>query len=359
MAQSNLEYEKINKEHKTQNKKQDMKDQIRNTNKMQPILGSGNDPLSEINDLVLLETIGEYMKGCLDIEEVKNDPAFIVANDTAEAMITHYIKDNSENKENKKFIRDIFASEANRDSIADELNNINKEINDNKLNELTSEWVKEWHERKQKEGVIDLKSEEIKNFVTQSINITASEPGQIVRSRAEKGSGRRLFARYVSLSAAALLGVFILIRTLLPSSDTGKLFDIYYKPFDAFSPFTRSTNSNETESYASAIESYRTGNYQKASIDFTELMQKNQFEASSRFFLGLSQLAINNYDQAINLLAATANSSGEYTKEARWYLGLAYLKTANKQKATECFMYLASTGGYYRERSETILRRLR
>jgi TolA-binding protein len=336
-----------------------MKDQIRNINKMQTILGSGNDPLSEINDLVLFETIGEYMKGCLDIEDVKNDPAFIVANETAEAMIIHYTKDTSGNKENKKFIREIFSSEANRDSLTDELNSINKEISDNKLNELTAEWVKEWHEKKQKAGAIDSKSEEIKNFITQSINNTASEPDQIVSSRAEKVSGRRLFARYASLSAAALLGVFILIRTLLPSSDTGKLFDLYYKPFDAFSPFTRSTNSNPTESYASAIESYRTGDYQKAAIGFTELMQKNQFEESSRFFLGLSQLAINNYSQAINLLAATANSSGEYTKEARWYLGLAYLKTANRQKATECFKYLARTGGYYRERSETILRRLR
>jgi tetratricopeptide (TPR) repeat protein len=150
-----------------------------------------------------------------------------------------------------------------------------------------------------------------------------------------------------------------LIRSLLPSSDTGKLYNTYYKPFDAVSPVTRSINSNTTDNYAAAIESYRTGNYQQAAIMFAELLQKDQFVVSSQFFLGLSQLAINNNDQAINLLTATANNSGEYGKEARWYLGLAYLKTENRLKAAECFEYLAGTGGFYKERSEKILLRLR
>jgi TolA-binding protein len=329
-----------------------MKEQIRNINNRQLMDGSGIDPQFEINDLVLFETIGEYMKGWLDIEDVKNDPAFSVANETVKDMITDYNKNISGNKENEKFIRRIFSSEPKTDSLYNELDIIKKEISDNKLNKLTSEWVREWHEKKQMSGAGDPKGEEIKYFITGAINSKVNKGDKKVVTR-------RLLARYASISAAALLGVFILIRTLLPSSDTGKLFNTYYKPFDAVSPVTRSINSNATDNYATAIESYRSGNYQKAAIGFAELLQKDQFIVSSQFFLGLSQLAINNYDQAINLLAGTANNSGEYGKEARWYLGLAYLKTANKQKAAECFEYLASTGGFYRERSEKILRRLK
>jgi TolA-binding protein len=336
-----------------------MKDQFRNINNRQSMDGSENDPLFEINDLVLFETIGEYMKGRLDIEDVKNDPSFAVANETVKDMITDYNKNISGHKGNVKFIREIFSSEAKTDSLSDELDIIRKEISEHKLNELTSEWVRQWQVEKQMTGESDPKGEEIRNFITGAINSATNEPERIVDTGAKKESRRGLFARYISLAAAALLGVFILIRTLLPSSDTGNLFNTYYKPFEAVSPITRSINSYATDNYASAIESYRTGNYQKATIGFAELLQQDQFVVSSQFFLGLSQLAINNYDQAINLLAATANNSGEYGKEARWYLGLAYLKTANKQKAAECFEYLASTGGYYRERSEKILRRLR
>jgi hypothetical protein len=336
-----------------------MKDQIRNSNNKQPLDGSGNDPLFEINDLVLFETIGEYMKGWLDIEDVKNDPSFPAANETVKSMITDYNKNVGGRKENEKFIREIFNSEIKSNSLIDELDIIKKEINYNKLNDLTSEWVREWHEKKQMIGVSDPKGEEIRNFITGAINSTAPETEKILNTEVKKIAGKRLFARYASLSAAALLGIFLLIRTLLPSSDTVKLFDSYYKPFDAVSPVTRSINSNATDNYASAIESYRTGNYQKAIIGFAGLLQKDQFITSSQFFLGLSQLATNNYDQAINLLAAVANNAGEYGKEARWYLGLVYLKTANIQKASECFEYLANTGGFYRERSEKILRRLK
>jgi TolA-binding protein len=336
-----------------------MKDQIRNINNKQPLRGSAKDPLFEINDLVLFETISEYMKGWLDIEDVKNDPALAVANETVKDMITDYNKNISGNKESEKFIREILASEVKTDSPDDELDIIKKEINDHKLDELTSEWVREWHEKKQMTGVSDPEGEERRNFITGAINSTSAKPEKILNSGSKKVPGRRLFIRYASLSAAALIGVFILIRTLLPSSDTNELFNTYYKPFEAVSPVTRSINSNATDKYASSIVSYTTGNYQKATIGFAELLQEDQFVISSQFFLGLSQLATNNYDQAINLLATVANTSGEYGKEARWYLGLAYLKTANKQKASECFEYLASTRGFYSERSEKILRRLK
>jgi tetratricopeptide (TPR) repeat protein len=75
--------------------------------------------------------------------------------------------------------------------------------------------------------------------------------------------------------------------------------------------------------------------------------------------MGLTQLAMGNYDQAIEDLTAAINSSGEYGKEAHWYLGLTYLKTGNKQSAAECFRFLGQSEGYYQDRSAEILRRLR
>ena len=98
---------------------------------------------------------------------------------------------------------------------------------------------------------------------------------------------------------------------------------------------------------------------EQAAIGFAELLEKDQYVVGSQFFLGLSQLGLDNNQQAINLLSGVANGPGEYGKEARWYLGMAYLKTADKQKAAECFSSLSGADGYYKTRSEKILRRLK
>jgi len=336
-----------------------MKDQIRNINNKAITDRFENDQMSVVNDLVLFDTIGEYMKGVLDIEEIRNDPALSNARETVENMISDYNNNIAANKENEKFIRESFSDKKTIDSVSEEIKNIRKEIADNRLNEITSEWVKEWHEKKQRSGINDAKTEEIRNFISGSISSPVKEPLKIIDEGNKNVFRRSLFARYAIFSAAAMLGAFLLIRTLLPSSDPGKVFDSYYKPFDAISPVTRSNNNVETDSYSSAIESYKTGNYQEAAILFAGIIQKDPKAGTAQFLLGLSQLANKNFNQAINLLSGVANDSGEYGKEARWYLGLTYLKTANKLKAAECFEYLARSDGFYRERSEEILRRLR
>jgi len=336
-----------------------MNNQFRNINGKPHLEKSGNDSFLLVNDLELFDTIGEYMKGWIDQEDVKNDPGFSMANKAVDDMMSDYNLNLEGNKENKKFIREILSPVAKTYSLGNELAGIKKEINDNKLNEITSEWVQEWHKKKQKIGTADSKSEEIKNFILSSINSPAESEENTVKKEATKTVGKRLFARYASLSAAAIIGTFIVIRTLLPSSDPGKLFNSYYKPFDAISPVTRSIGNAESEKYSSAIANYKTGNFQKAAIGFAELLEKDKYVVASQFFLGLSQLALNNNEQAINLLTQVTNEGGEYGKEARWYLGIAYLKTADKQKASECFKFLANTDGYYKARSEKILRRLK
>lgn len=320
--------------------------------------GFENDLLADSDDSALFEKIGDYMKGCLDIDDVKSDPALTGTREAVAEMISDYSSNLSGKKENENFIKGIFLSDSSGTAMNDEIKFIRQEIDDNKLNEITAEWVREWHQKKQSIGIRDQKTEEISDFITSAINSPANEPEEISGDTGKKSAGKRMLIRYAALSAAAMIGVFMLIRTLLPSSDPGKLFDAYYKPFDAVSPVTRSLNNNEPGNY-SAIESFKTGHYQEAAAGFSALLQKDPSQSSSKFFLGLSQLALKNYDQAINMLSAAANEPGEYGKEAKWYLGLTYLKTADKIKAAECFASLSKSDGFYRERSEKILRRLR
>lgn len=323
------------------------------------INGFENDMSADRGDSELFEAVGEYMKGRLDLEDVKNDPALSATRDIVKEMMSDYNKNISGKKDNEKFIKEIFSGVESENKLTNEIRFIKQEIDNKNLNLITSEWVKEWHEKKQKIGVPDPKTEEIRNFVTASINSSVNEPLKSTIDGRKKTSGRSLFVRYASLSAAALIGVILVVSTLLPSSNHEKLFNSYYTPFEAISPVTRSINNNEGANYSAAISSYKTGDYQKAAAGFNEELKKDPLAVSSRFFLGLSQLALKNYGQTIILLSEVANDSGEYSKEARWYLGLSYLKTGNEQKAAGCFEYLSKSNGFYRESSEKILRRLK
>jgi tetratricopeptide (TPR) repeat protein len=311
------------------------------------------------DDSALFGKISEYMKGRLDLEDVRNDPALPKTEEAVKEMISDYNKNISGNKDNEKFIRDIFSEEVPEEKIFDEISHIKQEIGNSKLNEISADWVKKWHEKRQKNGGRDPHTEEIKDFITSSLKSDVSEPVKSLYDGIKKGLSRPLFVWYVSLSAAALIGAIFLVRSLLPSYNPEKLFNSYYEPMDVVSPVTRSGNSNETGSYASAIGSYKIGDYQSAATGFSEAVLKDPSLISPRFFLGLTQLALENYDQAINLLTGISGRSGEYRKEAGWYLGLAYLKTGEKEKAAECFELLAQSPGFYRERSEKILRRLK
>ncbi len=321
--------------------------------------GFRNDLLPDSEDSALFEAISDYMKGSLDIEDVKNDQALASARQTVEEMISDYNRNSSGNRENEKFIRGVIADNGDESGITDEISFIRQEIDDNKLNEITSEWVKEWHQKKQSVGINNTKTKEISDFVTGSLNSPVEEPAETLHDDAGKSFHRGLFVRYTSLSAAALIGAFLLIRSLLPSSDPEKLFNSYYKPFAAISTTTRSINNNVSDNYSSAIVNYKSGNFQEAAMEFAKVSGQNPDAVSPKFFEGLSQLALMNYDKAINLLSGVSQLSGEYSKEAMWYLGLAYLRTADKQKAAECFEYLAKSDGFYRDRSEKILRRLK
>ena len=339
---------------------------IRHTNSdsskaLKKVVGNGfeDDMLHNREDSSLFESISEYMQGRIDLEEVRNDPALPGMESVVKEMISDYNKTKAKNKNDEKFITDIFANGISDEKLLDEISHIKLEINNTNINDISAEWVKEWHEKRQKNGVPDQKAEEIKNFITASYKVEERDNENFITDKRKKGLTRSLLVRYASLSAAAVLGVFLLVKTLIPSYNPEKLYDSYYEPLNAVSPVTRSGNIGESASYVSAIERYKLGDYQTAAIGFSNAITEDNSVIAPRFFMGVTQLALGNYDQAINLLSDVTGRSGEYGKEARWYLGLAYLKSGEKDKASGCFKILAQSPGYYSKRSEKILRRMK
>jgi TolA-binding protein len=315
-------------------------------------------PLSS-KDSALWGMIDKYMKGWFDLEEVRNDPARPGMKNIVNDMISDYKQKRIQNKDDEKFIRDNFTVEKRETKVSDEIDQIKLEIDYNKINEIAEDWVKEWHEKGNKDDGSYRKKEEIRDFITSSLKNEKSDREIEFNHKLITGSKRSSLVRYISLSAAAAIALFVLIRILLPASDPDKIYSSFYEPFNVISPVTRSFPAIEADDYSAAVEKYKLGDYQAAASEFSNAILKDNSAITPRFFMGITHLELGNYDQAVNLLSNIIDRSGEYDKEAEWYLGLAYLKTGEKDKASACFELLAKTPGFYHERADKILRRLK
>jgi tetratricopeptide (TPR) repeat protein len=308
-----------------------------------------------LEDADLNRRIDEFFKAEIDIREVKSDPGYGETDKTVKLMIS----DNQNNKRNgeiEKFVREGFSYKTQEVRINDEIREIKEEIRHSSLDEISSEWVKEWHEKKQGDGA---KKEEIREFVTSSLEKGGNISGQQSDHRKKTGLRRSLVIKYILLTAAIMVGAIFLVDVLMPSDDPVRIFEKYYQSIPAVSPVTRDANGNTTNTWASSAGSYNNGDYKAALAGFSELVAKDTSQVPPRFFLGMTYIALGYNAQATRLLEEVAGRKGEYSKEARWYLGLIYLKEGNKDKATENFELLAQSSGYYSERSGKILRRLR
>ena len=309
-------------------------------------------------DRDLFNAISRYMMGRNDLEEVNNDPDLPVAEILAKEMINDYQSKRRRNNDAKNFVRNAFAEIKQIEDINEDIREIKSEIGENNLDKLTAGWVREWNEQERNKTAMDPKSKEIRDFIKGSIE--GDEHGHEtigIRGRRHNRLSRSLI-RFI-LPAAAVISVFIGLRILLPAGNPDRLFNLYYEPLKAISPITRTIEPDNQFGYIQAIERFNAGDYTGAAIGFSDALQKDNTDFAPRFFLGLTHLALENYDNSINLLSEVTLHQGIYSKESQWYLGLAYLKTGETEKALACFEPLAKNPGFYQALAEKIVRRLK
>jgi TolA-binding protein len=221
------------------------------------------------------------------------------------------------------------------------------------ISEITAGWVDEWQSRSSTEKP----EKEIREFISGSIEPGISKPSERSPKPVRKAN-LRMVSAFLTLSAAAVAGIFLVIRGLSPA-DPDKLFASSYKPFNVISTTVRGDDQKPRTDYDSAIEKYKDGDYEGAASLFASISMRDTSLISSRFFLGLAETARGNYTGAVTQLSAIASRPGDYKKDALWYLGLAYLKLSDTKEASACFSSLAQSPGFYHGKAERILRRLR
>ena len=247
--------------------------------------------------------------------------------------------------------------ENDEEKILEKIKEIEQELENSNIDAITAEWVEEWNRKKESNSDSVPGTKEKAGFKSGSLNSDEAVPAGNNLNRFKKVSIRTLLISTVSL-AALLTGVVLLVQSLLPSSDPESIYESFYEPFKVVSSVTRNSEQNQ-DIYLSAIEKYRLGDYTGAAAGFSISLAKDTSNAAPAFFMGLTQMAMGNYDKAINLLSKLPSRQDEFKKESLWYLGLSYLKTGETEKAENCFRALTKTPGFYYEPSLKVLRRIK
>ena len=331
--------------------------------------GFDGDLLFKAKDPALAAEIKDFMRAKSDMEEIMNDPFLGTARSEAAITIAEY---GQKTKDHQKgtFVKDALAETPVR-KIKKDISEIRFEIGKSDISDLSAEWVKEWHTKMQMQGGLTPAVEERKKFISESLKqnswnvqekmdvletVVTKEPALTLPVAEQRSKGKIRYMHYISLSAAAVIGALLMIRTLMPV-DPGNLYNAFYEPYPAKSAIERG-GSNEEEIFTSAIFSYKSGDYTNAAALFSDAAAKNP-SSRNLFHLGITCLETGNLDDAIKNLTSVVNGSDSFTKEAQWFLGLAYLRKGNTHEARNCFEYLSTSSTYYKDRSDKILRRLK
>jgi TolA-binding protein len=310
-----------------------------------------------------LETrIKSVKKAELLLDEILNDPMIDHARIEAATLVNSYSPEKRENAiKSESFIKNALSGCNKQSFIPEENKNAKIEITKGNINELSAEWVREWHKKKQSSAVSTPADLERKNFISASLeDNTDHQPEQDTGIRqlpGRKVQMRNRTLHFTGLAAAAAICCFFTIKSLLPV-DSSELFNTHYKSYQAVGITVRG-NSENAGVYSEAINNFKSGDYINAEAGFKKALDNDPSHGAPQFYLGLAQLENGNTDEAFLNLKSVMNRSGNYAKESCWYLGLAYLKAGETVEAKECFEKLASTDGFYRKPAEKILRRLR
>lgn len=292
----------------------------------------------------LFKRTQKHMQGKFDLEEVQNDPNLLNINLMTSQMIFEFHNNPSRYKNNQRFVTNALS---NDNELQKQLDSVKHEAEAINLNKITGEWVNEWNAKKLIE---DPRTESRRAFISSSLN----DENLSITKRTNRSNSFAI--RIAGLTAAAVISMLLVIKTLNPSSSPEKLYQEFYKPLTSYSSASRS-NIN-TDPLLSAVELYEQGQYNAAAAAFAELPFDGSNITQLHFYAGITQLELGDFKKAIGLLSEVVNENGKYKSATQWYLGLAYLKAGEIQKAKLYLSKLTQLNGFYSEVAQDLLNRL-
>lgn len=121
--------------------------------------------------------------------------------------------------------------------------------------------------------------------------------------------------------------------------------------------YTISRSDSDETLERDAFVAYESGDFTNAADKFKTISKVNTSDYLD-FYLGMSYLNLDQFEEAKAYFTNTINSKSEFVDEAYWYSALIALKEKDQEHAKEYLMKLIATDGYNQERAKQLLEKL-
>lgn len=143
----------------------------------------------------------------------------------------------------------------------------------------------------------------------------------------------------IAASIAMLVSASWVIWTLSKPATPDELYDDFFEPY--IIQTTPRGLIEDSDNYMMGTIHYRDMEYDSAISKFEKLLAEKPNDYRAKLMLGISHLALKNFDAAEMVLIQLVNDPNHlFQDQARWYLGLLYLTDGDKEnngKAEEYF----------------------
>jgi tetratricopeptide (TPR) repeat protein len=144
---------------------------------------------------------------------------------------------------------------------------------------------------------------------------------------------KRVNRTYTFFKIAAVFvliaGVAVVIRFVLSRSVEERLYFRFYQAYET-DIVTRSGEA--AESFTRAISLYNNKNYNEAFLILSRLTSREPDNYQAWFFMGLTSIELNNFEQAIESLSKIPDRwDNPFGEHAKWYYALALLHERKKR----------------------------
>ena len=156
--------------------------------------------------------------------------------------------------------------------------------------------------------------------------------------------------------AAAVTGIILFIAVFKSGqSYNTRLFNKYFSD-DTGAP---SLMGNSATPFDQAMVYYKAGDYQKASENFEQLLQKAPANDTLKFYEALSLVRISKDEKALILLGNVhAPEGGELLTKTKWYLALIYLKQGRKKESIPILTAVEKSNSSYAGKAASLKKEL-
>ncbi len=132
---------------------------------------------------------------------------------------------------------------------------------------------------------------------------------------------------------------------------------LYKKYYETF--ITNDFNRNAPNVLLNtAMYNYQAGNCKEAIKIFEKLEKENGYESLAKFYLGLSNMELKSFDEAISFFVDESLNNSEYKFIAQWYLALCFLKTNEPEMAKYVLIQLDQSDSKYSAQTKELLEKL-